>query len=44
MSGKISTSLTTGDTRGYIYPEDTTYDVAEKADDVLYSIELTPCK
>jgi hypothetical protein len=44
MPTEITTSLTTGDTRTYIYPEDATYDVESRDDDVLYSMELRPQK
>lgn len=41
MPTTITTSLTTRDTRGYVYPENTPYDLQDK-DDVLYSLELRP--
>ncbi len=42
MPTEISTSLTTGDTRTYVYPEDTAYVVKIENNEVLYSMELAP--
>lgn len=44
MPTEITTSLTTGDTRTYVYPEDAPYGVESRNDDVLYSMELMPQK
>lgn len=42
MPGTISTSLTTGDTRAYIYPENPAYVAAPGGDNILYRVLLTP--
>lgn len=42
MPTEISTSLTTGDTRTYVYPEDTAYIVKSGNDEILYTMELAP--
>jgi hypothetical protein len=42
MPTTISTSLTTRDTRTYVYPETPAYTVGTREDDILYTIELRP--
>ena len=42
MPAPISTSLTTGDTRAYVYPENAAYVVEPKPDIILYRMLLLP--
>jgi hypothetical protein len=42
MPAAISTSLTTGDTRAYVYPENAAYVVEPRPGDILYSMLLMP--
>ncbi|HXP18878.1 MAG TPA: hypothetical protein VN840_04435 [Streptosporangiaceae bacterium] len=42
MSGSISTSLTTGDVRTYVYPQDTAYIMDSRDDAILYTLDLAP--
>jgi hypothetical protein len=41
MSTAISTSITTADTKTYVYPDVTYPTSADVQDDVLYSMQLT---
>lgn len=42
MPESISSSLTTADTRTYIYPQDAAYVMDDRDDDVLYTLDLAP--
>lgn len=42
MPATISTSLTTGDTRAYVYPENADYVVEPRPDTILYKMVLVP--
>jgi hypothetical protein len=42
MPATISTSLTTGDTRAYVYPENVDYVVEPPAGNILYTMVLMP--
>lgn len=42
MPTAVSTSLTTSDTRTYVYPEDSAYVPGDGGADVLYAITLAP--
>jgi hypothetical protein len=44
MPGTISTSVTAGDAKAYVYPADTDYVLDHRADTVLYSLDLAPRK
>lgn len=42
MPATISTSLTTGDTRAYVYPDNTAYLTEPQQDTVIYRALLMP--
>jgi len=42
MPATISTSLTTGDTRAYVYPDRMAYLTEPRQDTILYQALLTP--
>lgn len=42
MSAAVSISLTTGDTRTYVYPPNMTAYVVAQDDDILYTLLLAP--